>query len=829
MEEGFDETNYVSGLAAPTSMAWAPDGSGRLFVTEKSNGVRVVKDGQLLPTPFATFPTLYTESECGVLSVVFDPAYAVNRWVYVFVTVSDHEQRIMRFRDVENVGVERVNIITGLPTLGANHDGGAMAFGADGKLYWAIGDLGDKRGVDGDLRTLAAKLGRANADGSVPGDNPFRDGAGPNNDYVWATGFRNPFTMTLQPRTGKLWVNVVGSTPDGQTEPNSTPGYEQVFALNRADDGGYDDYEGNQPVGVRYSTPFARPLAHPVIQYKTDTFDDAGQMRPIDSVERSAGVATVTTTSPHPFRIGQAVSVDGSGVLSGTYVVRSVPTSVTFTASAAGAAAIVSGGTAQPLVIGSAITGGTFYESTAFPSDYRGNFFWCDYTGGVVMRAQLDAESKPVSITPFVVDAGSVVDTTVGPDGALYYLNIDSGDVWRVAATNLSGLVVTPTSMRLLEGGSGSVSVRLSAAPSGNVTVRTDAADTEGHVSVTGGETLTFTPQNWDVPQPVSLVTPLDGDTDDDDETVVLSAVGLSPVEVNVGIADTSALAPVVSVSTMTLTEGARSQSFTVALAEPPARPVTFAVRRSTGPAGVKLSGGRMTFNERNYNRPKTVRLSARQDRNTVNETNILSIAGRGYERRNVAVTVLDNDPSPPTFTSAPKTQAVVGLPYEYASSAAGLPAPTFALSAGPAGMTVDPATGAVSWPLPTLGSHTVTLAADNGRVPIAQQSFTLVVAADQSPSLVLSAPHEGQVVAGSHAEFFGSGSDDYRCVKAEFYIDNVLVFTDSGTTGHYHLLGGHGLWDTTGLANGPHIVKMVVFDDIGQTATASVNITVAN
>ena len=819
----------MAGLAAPTSMAWAPDGSGRLFVTEKASGVRVVQNGQLLPTPFVTFPTVYSESECGVLSVVFDPAYALNRWVYVFVTVSDHEQRVVRFRDVGNVGMERVNIITGLPTLGANHDGGAMAFGADGKLYWAIGDLGDKRGVDGDLRTLAAKVGRANADGSVPGDNPFRDGAGPNNDYIWATGFRNPFTMTLQPRTGKLWLNVVGSTPDGQTEPTSTPGYEQVFALNRADDGGYDDYEGNQPAGARYTTPFARPFAHPVIQYKTDTFDDAGQVRSIDSVARSAGVVTVTTTSPHPFRIGQAVSVDDAGVLSGTYVVRAVTASATFTAAASGVDATETGGTAQPFVIGSAITGGTFYESTAFPAEYRGNFFWCDYTGHVVMRAQLNAENRPVSITPFVVDAGSVTDAAVGPDGALYYLNIDSGDVWRVAATNPSGLVVTPTSMRLSEGGSGALSVRLGAAPLGNVTVRTDAADTDGQVSVTSGGTLIFTPQNWDVPQPVSLGTAVDADTNDAEKAVILSTAGLSPVEVNVGIADTSARAPVVSVSAMTLTEGARSQSFTVALTEPPARPVTFAVRRATGPGGVKISGGRMTFNERNFNRPKTVRVSVRQDRNTVNESNTLSISGRGYERRNVAVTVLDNDPSPPTFTSAPKTQAVAGLSYEYACGAAGLPRPTFALSTGPAGMTVDAVSGAIVWPVPTLGNHTVTLTADNGRAPIAEQSFTLVVAADQAPTLLLSAPHEGQVVSGNHAEFFGSGSDDYRCVKAEFYIDNVLVFTDSGTTGHYHLLGGHALWDTSALANGPHSVRMVVFDDIGQTGTASVNFTIAN
>jgi glucose/arabinose dehydrogenase len=81
-----------------------------------------------------------------VLGIAFDPNYVVNRYVYVFVTVSASEQRIVRFTDVNNLGAARTNIVTGLPTLGANHDGGALAFGHDGKLYWAVGDNGAKAG-----------------------------------------------------------------------------------------------------------------------------------------------------------------------------------------------------------------------------------------------------------------------------------------------------------------------------------------------------------------------------------------------------------------------------------------------------------------------------------------------------------------------------------------------------------------------------------------------------------------------------------------------------------------------------------------------------------
>ena len=101
------------------------------------------------------------------------------------------------------------------------------------------------------MTSLAAKVGRANVDGTVPSDNPFFDGTGPNNDYIFARGFRNPFTMTFQPTTGLLWLNVVGTS------------YEQIFAVRAGDHGGYNDYENNQPDG--YITP--------IIKYRTNGTD----------------------------------------------------------------------------------------------------------------------------------------------------------------------------------------------------------------------------------------------------------------------------------------------------------------------------------------------------------------------------------------------------------------------------------------------------------------------------------------------------------------------------------------------------------------------------
>jgi len=217
---GFQETLITGGLNQPTAMTVAPD--GRIFVTEKPYDIRVVKNGALLPTPFVNLSVHSTEDQ-GIQSVVFDPNFVTNGFVYVFYTHSADAtgpfNRLSRFHvstsnpDVADPASETplLDHIYTLPSGILN--GGAMRFGADGMLYVALGSLTEPNKVQ-DLSTLNGKLLRlnvANFPGSmIPSDNPYvgTPGARPE---IWAYGFRSPFSGDMKPGTNTFFVNDVGS------------------------------------------------------------------------------------------------------------------------------------------------------------------------------------------------------------------------------------------------------------------------------------------------------------------------------------------------------------------------------------------------------------------------------------------------------------------------------------------------------------------------------------------------------------------------------------------------------------------------------------------
>jgi glucose/arabinose dehydrogenase len=812
LDSNFTETTYVndsSNLSQMTGMAWAPDGSNRLFVTRKTGQIRIIQNGALVPTPFATV-SVFTNSECGLIGIAFDPSFATNGHVYVFATVSSSEQRIIRFTASGNTGTNPTIIIPNLPTQGQNHDGGGVGIGPDGKLYWSIGDLGNGTGVDADLTSLAAKVGRANRDGTLPADNPFNDGAGPNNDFIWARGVRNPFTFTFQPGTGKHWINVVGTS------------YEQVFVVGRGDHAGYNDFENNQPAG--YLTP--------VIKYRTNGTDS--RTIAASGAVRNNNVATFTTTSTHRFRKGEKITISGvtDASFHGAFYVTSMPTATTFTVNQAGANATSGGGTAVTQNQGGCISGGAFWDSTAAPAGYRGNFFYGDYNSGRMMRAILDNANGIESVDYFSGNAhfSNYIDTAIGPDGAIYYASVGNGQVRRAAFNFTSQqLVVTPTYLQTDEGGSAAFSVRLATAPVSDVTVTVARASGDDNLSVTSGATLTFTPSNYATPQAVMIAAAEDTDAETDTAVFSVASAGLATETVQATALDNDQPAIVPSVTTLSLSEGGTAV-LTVRLSGPPSADTTVTIAWASGDANLSVSaGGSLLFTAANYATPQEVTIAAAEDGDAADDTAVFSISGTGLATQTLDVTAEDNDAVAPAITTSPVTTGVVGASYTYDVNATGNPSPVFSLTVFPPGMGIDTGTGIITWTPGAAGTYEVTVQAANGMTPDAVQSYSIEVAADQPPTASLTRPYPDEIVSGVSAEWFGDGLDDVGCTQAQFFVDGNPVYTDTTPGNHYHFGGSHLLWDTTTLSNGGHTLRMTVTDTAGQTASTEVNVIVAN
>jgi glucose/arabinose dehydrogenase len=171
-----------------------------------------VKNGSLLSTPFLTVTT-DTSGERGLLGIAFDPNFANNQFVYIYYTVpgTTAHNRISRFTATGDVATGSETVILDLSNLSSasNHNGGAIHFGQDGKLYAGVGENANSANSQ-TLTNLLGKILRINGDGSIPTDNPFYNTAAGVNRAIWALGLRNPFTFGIQPGTGRIFIDDVG-------------------------------------------------------------------------------------------------------------------------------------------------------------------------------------------------------------------------------------------------------------------------------------------------------------------------------------------------------------------------------------------------------------------------------------------------------------------------------------------------------------------------------------------------------------------------------------------------------------------------------------------
>lgn len=453
----FVDEVVVRGLSNPTAMAFAPD--GRLVITEQAGTARLVVGGVLQATPFASL-TVDSVGERGLLGVAFHPNFVTNGFVYFYHTVpaagtTPPHNRVTRFTVVGNaVDPGSATAILDLENLTArtNHNGGALQFGKDGKLYVGVGD--NDRGAN--AQTLTNRLGkilRINADGTIPGTNPLSFSGVTGNTAnaaraIWAIGLRNPFSLAIHPHLGTIMINDVG---------------ELTFE------------ELNQGVaGANYGWPNAEGPA-----------TNASYTSPIYSYRHTGAL-------PRPC----------------------------------------------------AITGGTFYSpaQVSFPATYVDRYFFADYCANWI---QYIDPANPGTATLFASGLNAPLALAVDSTGALYYLQRGDQTLHRIRYTGTARqrLLVTPQQFDMAEGTTQTVSVRLGSRPTADVTIKIDRSLSDYLITQTPSS-FTFTPNNWDVPQLMTVTAKPDGDAIDESARFLMwSPIGIPSVRVRVTAVDDDRIA----------------------------------------------------------------------------------------------------------------------------------------------------------------------------------------------------------------------------------------------------------------------------------------------
>jgi glucose/arabinose dehydrogenase len=445
LPSGFQESIAFSGLTNPTAVRFARD--GRVFVAEK-RGVIKVFDSLTDTTPdvFADLNVnVYNFWDRGLLGLALAPNFPTDPYVYVLYTY-DHELgstapaprwgtagvysdpcptppgptadgcvvsgRLSRLQASGNTmtGAEQV-LIEDWCQQYPSHSVGSVEFGGDGALYASGGDgasfnfvdygqdgapvnpCGDPPGMAGsvlappaaeggalrsqDLRTTADPTG---LDGTVirvdpatgaglPG-NPLASSTDPNARRIVANGMRNPFRIAARPGTNEIWVGDVGWNE-----------WEEINRIIAPADGAVDNFGWPCYEGPSRQSGY-----------------DGANLSICENLYAQAGAVTAPHHAYH-------------------HTSRVVPEETCPTGSSA--------------VAGLEFE---FAEGGSYPATYADALFFADYSRDCiwVMPKGAGGQPAPGLIRTFVAGAANPVFLESGPNGELYYVDLDGGTIRRI-------------------------------------------------------------------------------------------------------------------------------------------------------------------------------------------------------------------------------------------------------------------------------------------------------------------------------------------------------------------------------------------------------------
>ena len=243
----------ADGFPSPTGMAVPDDGSGRMFVYDQTGLVYVVSsNGVMSATPLLDVRDRLVKlnpryDERGLVGLATHPDFANHPFIYTHTSepngpaadfplemppgaTNDHQTVITEWKidsnDPNRVDPSSRRELLRIDHPQGNHNGGDMAFGADGLLYFAIGDGGmaddqgpghSPQGNAQDLTKILGAVSRIDVDArtspngqyGIPADNPLVGQSGVVQE-IYAYGLRNPYSFSFDRMTGGLYLADAG-------------------------------------------------------------------------------------------------------------------------------------------------------------------------------------------------------------------------------------------------------------------------------------------------------------------------------------------------------------------------------------------------------------------------------------------------------------------------------------------------------------------------------------------------------------------------------------------------------------------------------------------
>ena len=208
---------FVQNLLVPWGMVFTS--GDRLLVTERPGRIRVVLNGELQAEPLHTFPEVTSEGEDGLMGITLGPDYENNKYIYLCLAYEKEGKKLDKVIRLTDEGSQLIGeriVLDDIP-IAQFHAGCRIRFAPDDTLYITTGDAQNSASAQ-DLSSLAGKILRVHADGSIPADNPFGDSP------IYSYGHRNPQGLDWHPLSKILISSEHGPTggdgPGGGDEVN---------------------------------------------------------------------------------------------------------------------------------------------------------------------------------------------------------------------------------------------------------------------------------------------------------------------------------------------------------------------------------------------------------------------------------------------------------------------------------------------------------------------------------------------------------------------------------------------------------------------------------